>query len=80
MAFLKKKFRSVDEDGLPKVGHFVNNGEIYVNKKIPILTPDIKEKIKNLSLTESDVAYIDRPSVLKAHTALNVDKVILTSN
>lgn len=24
--------------------------------------------------------YIDRPSVLKAHTPLNVDRVILTSN
>jgi hypothetical protein len=24
--FAKKKYRSIDEDGLPKVGHFINHG------------------------------------------------------
>lgn len=24
--FAKKKYKNIDEDGLPKVGHFVNNG------------------------------------------------------
>ncbi len=36
--FAKKKYKSIDEDGLPKVGHFVNNGEIYLNKKTPLVT------------------------------------------
>lgn len=36
--FAKKKYKSIDEDGLPKVGSFVNSGDIYLNKKTPIVT------------------------------------------
>ena len=53
--FVKKKYRSVDHDGFPKVGHFVNNGEIFINKKIPVVTSEIKDKLKNLSFTQDDV-------------------------
>lgn len=78
--FAKKKYKNIDEDGLPKVGHFVNNGEIYLNKKTPIVTSEIKDKLKNLNFSQDDIEFIDRPAVLKAHAPLNVDRVIVTSS
>ena len=47
---------------------------------MPVVTSEIKDKLKNLSFTQDDVEFLDRPAVLKAHTALNVDRVIATSN
>ena len=43
---MNKKYKNIDEDGLPKVGHKINNGEIYINKKSPIITQEVKEQIK----------------------------------
>jgi DNA-directed RNA polymerase beta subunit len=77
---IKKKYKSIDEDGLPKVGHFVSHGEIYINKKTPIVTTEIKGKLKSLNFTHDDIEYIDRPAVLKTNTPLAVDKVIVTSS
>lgn len=34
-----KKLHAVDRDGLAKVGYALNNGDIYVNKKVPIISP-----------------------------------------
>ena len=65
---------------MPKVGHFVNNGDIYINKKVPVLDPEIKEKYNSLNFSPNDIQYIDRPSVLKSHAPFNVDRVIITSN
>jgi len=34
-----KKYKCLDEDGLPKVGHSVQSGDIFVNKKVPVVSP-----------------------------------------
>lgn len=39
-----KKYQSLDEDGLAKVGHNILSGEVYVNKKVPVVTGDSNEK------------------------------------
>ena len=70
----------MDHDGLPKVGQIVNSGEIFLNKKIPIVTTEVKDKIKNLSFSEDDIEFIDRPTVLKSHAPFSVDRVMVTSN
>ncbi len=37
-----KKYQCLDEDGLAKVGHNILSGEVYVNKKVPVVTGDPK--------------------------------------
>lgn len=36
--YINKKYKNIEEDGLPRVGQKVNNGEIYINKKTPVIT------------------------------------------
>lgn len=60
------------------MGHQINNGEIYIHRKTPIITAEVKEKIKRLDYDE--INYEDRPAVLKSHAPFKVDRVILTSN
>ncbi len=42
--YLMKKYQCLDEDGLAKVGHNIQSGEVYVNKKVPVITGDAHEK------------------------------------
>lgn len=51
-----------------------------MNKKTPLVTADIKEKMKNLNFNMGDIEFIDRPAVLKSHAPLSVDRVIVTSS
>jgi len=43
MGYLLKKYQCLDEDGLAKVGHNIQSGEVYVNKKVPVVTGDLKQ-------------------------------------
>ena len=36
--FIMKKYKCLDEDGLGKVGHSIQNGDIYINKKVPVVS------------------------------------------
>lgn len=41
---MMKKYRCLDEDGLGKVGHNIQNGEVFVNKKVPVVSGDTNER------------------------------------
>jgi DNA-directed RNA polymerase beta subunit len=45
-SFFLKKYGCLDEDGLAKVGSNIQSGEVYVNKKVPVQSGDVK----NMSL------------------------------
>jgi DNA-directed RNA polymerase beta subunit len=36
--YIIKKYKCLDEDGLPKVGVSIQSGDIYVNKKVPVVS------------------------------------------
>lgn len=36
--FVMKKFKCLDQDGLAKVGANLHTGDIYVNKKVPVVS------------------------------------------
>jgi DNA-directed RNA polymerase beta subunit len=36
--FILKKYKCLDEDGLPKVGASIQNGDLYINKKVPAVS------------------------------------------
>lgn len=77
--YMMKKYRCLDEDGLGKVGHNIQNGEIFVNKKVPVVSGDTNEK--SLQKLQERISWNDEPSVFKSHSQNNyIDRVILTSN
>jgi len=41
--YMLKKYQCLDEDGLAKVGHNIQNGEVFVNKKVPVTSGDMKD-------------------------------------
>lgn len=36
--FIIKKYKCLDEDGLAKVGVSIQNGDLYMNKKVPVVS------------------------------------------
>jgi DNA-directed RNA polymerase beta subunit len=36
--YIIKKYKCLDEDGLAKVGASIQSGDIYVNKKVPVVS------------------------------------------
>lgn len=73
-----KKYQCLDEDGLAKVGHNIQNGEVFVNKKIPVLQDPSEKSAQKLQET---ISWKDEPSIYKSHSQNNyIDRVILTSN
>lgn len=76
--YLLKKYRILGEDGLAKVGHNIQSGEVYVNKKSPNISADPLEKGQKL---QQRYSWRDEPSVYKSNSQNNyIDRVILTSN
>lgn len=41
--YFLKKYQCLDEDGLGKVGHNILSGDIFVNKKVPVISTDSKD-------------------------------------
>lgn len=37
--FILKKYKCLDEDGLGKVGYSIQSGDIFMNKKVPVVSP-----------------------------------------
>lgn len=74
-----KRFQCLDEDGLGKVGHNVQSGEVFVNKKIPVVQGDVKGM--SLQKLQESLSWSSEPSVFKSNSNNNhIDRVILTSN
>ena len=77
--FMMKRFQCLDEDGLGKVGHNVQSGEVFVNKKIPVVQGDVKGM--SLQKLQESLSWSSEPSVFKSNSNNNhIDRVILTSN
>ena len=36
--FIMKKYKCLDNDGLAKIGASIQNGDLYVNKKVPVVS------------------------------------------
>jgi DNA-directed RNA polymerase beta subunit len=47
-SYFLKKYQCLDEDGLAKVGHNIQNGEVYVNKKVPVVTNLSEQNMQKL--------------------------------
>ena len=75
-----KKYRCLDEDGLAKVGHNILSGEVFVNKKVPIVGGDPSERA-SFAQIQKNLTWQDEPSVFKSNSTKNhIDRIILTSN
>lgn len=55
-------------------------GDIYVNKKVPVVPPGAYSKGEIYALNPSDITYSDQPIYHKGNKDLIVDKTVLTSN
>lgn len=40
--YIMKKYKCLDEDGLAKVGASLQSGDIYVNKKVPVVSQQVR--------------------------------------
>ena len=77
--FLLKKYQCLDEDGLGKVGHNIQSGEVFVNKKVPVVSGDLKDI--SFQKLQENLSWNSEPSVFKSNSLNNhIDRVILTSN
>jgi DNA-directed RNA polymerase beta subunit len=57
--YFVRKYQCLDEDGLAKVGYSINSGDIFVNKKVPVVAPEVKDKFKVLGLSQNEVSWSD---------------------
>lgn len=76
---MMKRYQCLDEDGLAKVGHNIQSGEVYVNKKVPVVQGDAKRM--DIQKLQESLSWSSEPSVFKSNSNNNhIDRVILTSN
>lgn len=76
-----RKYQCLDEDGLGKVGKSIQSGDIFVNKKVPVVAPEAREKCKTFGLSQNEMSWVDEPSVFKSNSTMNhIDRVIITAN
>jgi len=54
---LVRKYASVDNDGLPRIGDFIHDGSIVINKLSPIVTDTSSHTVSASSWVESAVKY-----------------------
>lgn len=79
--YMVKKYHALDEDGLGKIGHSLLNGDIFINKKVPVVASEARDKVKTFGLNPQEISWSDEPSVFKSNSQANhIDRVILTSN
>ena len=69
-----KKHRALDTDGIARVGERIHNGEVYVNKEVPVSGNN------TYAQKREDIQYYPTPSVYKSGNPSTVDKVWLTTN
>lgn len=74
-----KRYQALDNDGLARIGAKLQQGDIYVNKKVPIVPPGTS-KSDLIGLNYSDLSYSEQPLYHKGNKDLVVDKTVLTSN
>jgi DNA-directed RNA polymerase beta subunit len=57
--YIMKKYKCLDEDGLAKVGASIQSGDIYINKKVPVVSQEVKDKLKVIGLGNDEVSWND---------------------
>jgi len=76
--YFLKKYQCLDEDGLAKVGRNIQSGEVFVNRKVPVVGDSSERDLRKL---QESIKWNDEPSTYKTHSQSHyVDRVILTSN
>ena len=68
-----KNLHAIDKDGLPFVGSELVNGDIYVNKFIPLNT-------KEMGTFTNKMDFKKEPLIYRTQVPSYVDRVLLTSN
>ena len=79
-SFMTRKYQALDHDGLARVGAKLQSGDIFVNKKMPLIPPGAYSKGGIYGLNPGDLKYADQPLFHKGNKDMIVDKTVITSN
>ena len=74
-----KKFRTLDKDGLTRIGEELKDGDIYINKHVPDSSSIAQGQVLNQTDLEN-LEFKPEAQVYKGPNPSYVDRVILTSN
>lgn len=78
--FGNKRLHGIDESGMARVGVPLRSGDVYVNKKVPVIPAEAYKKGMMYDIKPQDLSWKDEPSVFKGNKPLYVDRIVLSTN
>ena len=77
---VNKRLHAIDESGTARVGMPLRKGDIYINKKIPVIRAEYHKKGMMYNIKTELIEWKDEPDVFKNNKPLYVDRMIFAQN